>query len=249
MKVVDGRRVAYDSDEEFYTHQARRSKPHDNDRLVKIRIAEALRFFMLGGELKYTDSPIQRADPNFAPDVRILDVGCRDGWSLTYLRRGCPGGFTLFPPNKRFRNTCGIEIVHKLVDYANKKGRNIIQGDIRHLVIEENAFDLIFTRHCLEHLDKPLYALKNIARMLKSGGVLLAIVPKENQDINPEKSVHSYQFRNKNELVELIKAADLHVINSFRRNEYWTKKRKYWHRLLPKRRLIGPEFWVLASKE
>lgn len=249
MKVIEGKRVTYDSDEEFYAHQARRSKRHDNNRLVKGRIAEALRFCMFGGKLDYTDIPIERVDPNFAPDIRILDIGCGDGWSLTYFKRGCPEGFTLFPPKKRFRNTCGIEIVHKLVEYAHKKGRNVIQGDIRHLVIEENAFDLIFTRHCLEHLDKPLDALKNIARMLKSGGVLMAIVPKENQGINPQKSTHSYQFRNENELVELINAADLHVTKSFRRNEYWTKKRKYWHRILPKRRLIGPELWVLASKE
>jgi len=51
-------------------------------------------------------------------------------------------------------------MIHKLVEYAQSKGRNVIQGDIRHLVIEENAFDLIYTRHCIEHLDDPLLALE-----------------------------------------------------------------------------------------
>ncbi len=166
MKVIEGKRVMYDSDEEFYTHQARRSKPHDNNLLVKTRIAEALRFLMLGGKLDYTEPPVERPDPQFLPDIRFLDVGCRDGWSLTYLKRGCSDGFTLFPPKKRFRNTCGIELIDKIVEYAQRKGRNVIQGDIRHLVIEENAFDLIYTRHCLEHLDNPLEALKNITKML-----------------------------------------------------------------------------------
>ena len=62
MKIVDSRRVAYDSNEEFYTHQARRSKAHDNDRLVKGQIPEALQFCILGGKLKYTDKHIERAD-------------------------------------------------------------------------------------------------------------------------------------------------------------------------------------------
>ncbi len=44
----------YGSDEEFYAHQARHSKPHDNNRFVKDRIAEALRFLMFGGSLDYT---------------------------------------------------------------------------------------------------------------------------------------------------------------------------------------------------
>ena len=203
---------------------------------------------MLGGKLDYTEPPVERPDPQFLPDIRFLDVGCRDGWSLTYLKRGCPDGLSLFPPKKRFRNTCGIELIDKIVEYAQRKKRNVIQGDIRHLVIEENAFDLIYTRHCLEHLDDPLEALKNITKMLKPGGSLLAIVPKENQDINPRKSVHSYQFRNNDELASLITSAGLTVTQRFRRNEYTYRKRKYWHRLSPRLRCMGPELWVFATK-
>lgn len=248
MKVIEGKRVTYDSDEEFYAHQARRSKPYDNNRLVKGRIAEAFRFCMLGGKLNYTYPPVERADPDFLPDIRILDVGSGDGWSLTYLKRGCPDGFTLFPPKKRFHNACGIELIHKVVEYAQKKGRNVIQGDIRHLVVEENAFGLIYTRHCLEHLDKPLRTLKNITKMLKPGGTLLAIVPKENKNINAQKSVHSYQFRKDNELAHLITAAGLTVTQSFCRNEYMYRKRKYWHKLSARLRREGPELWVFATK-
>jgi len=40
--------------------------------------------------------PVERADPNFASDIRILYVGCEDGWSLTYLKTGCPDDFTFF---------------------------------------------------------------------------------------------------------------------------------------------------------
>lgn len=248
MKVIEGKRVTYDSDEEFYAHQARRSKRRDNNRLVKSWIAEALHFCMLGGKLNYTNPPVERAEPNFPPDIRILDVGCEDGWFLTYLKKGCPDSFTLFPPKRSFCNACGIELIHRVVEYAQKKGRNVIQGDIRYLVIEENAFDLIYTRHCLEHLDKPLQALKNITKMLKPGGTLFAIVPKENQDLNPQESVHSYQFRNDNELAHLVTIAGLTVTQSFCRNEYTYRKRKYWYKLSARLRRTGPELWVLATK-
>ncbi|MBW8041637.1 MAG: class I SAM-dependent methyltransferase [Planctomycetes bacterium] len=248
MKVIKGKRVTYDSDEEFYAHQARRSKPYDHNLLVRRFISEALRFCMLGGKLNHTNLPIERAAPNFAPDIRILDVGCGDGWSLKYLKRGCTDGFTLFPPKKRFSNTCGIELIHKVVEYAQKKGRNVIQGDIRYLALEENAFDLIYTRHCLEHLDDPLEALKNITKILKPGGTLFAIVPKESKDLNLQKSVHSHQFRDDNELTHLVTTAGLTVTQSFRRNEYTYRKRKYWYKISARLRCWGPELWVFATK-
>ena len=248
MKLIEGRTVTYDSDGEFYSRQVQGARPHDNDRIVKARISEALRFLMLGGELGYTEPPVSRANPDFASDVKILDVGCRDGWSLTYLKRGCPNGFTLFPPKKRFRNTCGLELSRETVKYAKSCGRNVIQGDIRNLVIEENAFDVIFTRHCLEHLDRPLDALKNMAKMLRPGGILLAIVPKETQDIDPEKSLHSCQFRSDNDLVDLVADAGLTIIDNFRRKEYSYRMRKYWYKLTTRPRRTGPELWALATK-
>lgn len=248
MRVIDGKRVTYDSDEEFYTHQARRSKRSDNNRVVKGRIAEALRFCMFGGQLKYTEPPVRRVDPDFPPDIGILDVGCGDGWSLEYLARGCPEGFPFFPPKKQFRNACGIEMIHAVVEYAQARGRNVVQGDIRHLVIETDAFDLIYTRHCIEHLDDPLAALKNVAKMLKPKGTLLAIVPKEDRDLDPGKSVHSYQFREDDDLARLTTNAGLIVTDSFRRDGYAYRKRKYWYRVSRRPRYMGPELWVFATK-
>ena len=248
MKVIEGKRVTYDSDEEFYTHQARRSKRHDDNRLVRDRIRTALTFLMLGGKLDHTDPPVERVDPDFSEDVKILDVGCGDGWSLEYLGKGCPQGLSWLPAKKRFRNACGVEMIHRVVEYAQKKGRNVIQGDIRHLVIEENAFDVIYTRHCLEHIDDPQLVLHNMGKMLKPGGTVLAIVPKESANIDTQKSVHSYQFRNDDELAKLATDAGLTVTQSFHRNEYTYRMRKYWYRLAPRMRTWGPELWVLATK-
>lgn len=248
MQVLEGKRVEYDSDEEFYAHQAKRPHFYDKNRIMRVRIGEALRFFLFGGTLTHTDPPVTRPDPDFSPDMRFLDIGCADGWSLSYVSRGCPEKFALSRPKKRFRHTCGIELVREVAAYGRRKGRNIIQGDIRRLDVEESAFDLIYTRHCLEHLDDPLAILTKINTMLAPGGHLLAIVPRESQDLDVDRSVHSYQFRDDDDLADLARAAGLTVTQSFRRNRYSYRKRKYWYRLLPPVRWTEPELWVFATK-
>ena len=248
MQVVDGRRVKYDSDEEFYSHQAKCPHFYDVNRIIRRRTAEAIRFFLLGGTLTHTVPPVTRSDPGFSPDMRFLDIGCADGWSLTYVNKGCPERGSFSRPAKRFHDTCGLELIHEVAEYAQKKGRNVRQGDIRRLVLEENAFDAIYTRHCLEHLDDPFAVLKNVERMLKPGGNLMAIVPLEERDINADRSVHSYQFRDDADLANLVRAAGLTVVQSFRRNGYTFRMRKYWYRLRAPIRQAEPELWVIAAK-
>ncbi len=247
MKLISPKRVIHDSDEEFYNRQAPRSNPHDNNRLVTGRGAELLRFLMFGGELAHSDPIFVRPDPDYPVDVKILDVGCRDGWTLDFLKKGCSTG--LFGGAKKFKNALGLEIINETVEYAMMKGRNVIQADIRKTVVEENAFDVIYTRHCLEHLDEPLEALKNIAKMLKPGGTLFAIVPKETDDLDLEKSVHSYLFSEEDELAKLIEEAGLRVTQNIPRKGYFYQKRKYWYKLRAKQREWGPELAVLATKD
>lgn len=248
MKVIEGKRVIYESDKEFYKHQIRGSKPHDKNRIVKTRIAEALRFLMVGGKLGHRGRSTERIDPGFPSDIKFLDVGCRDGWSLEFLKKGIARYNNFFEPRKKFVNCTGIELSSKTVDYARERGRNVIQGDIRTLRLEENSFDVIFTRHCLEHLDKPLVALKNITFMLKPGGTLLAIVPKETIDIDTKTSLHSYIFSGNNDLADLVSKTNLRVTSYFKRDSFLSRKRKYWYRLSPSERYVCEELWVFGTK-
>ena len=247
MKVVNGKSVEYDSDAEFYSRQAGGAHPHDGNMIVRGRIAEALNLLMLGGGLDNTDKAVERLDPGYSANVRFVDVGCRDGWSLEYLASGCRRGF--WGKRKRFGDVCGLELSAETVGYAQSQGRNVVQADIRKDVVKEGCFDVVFSRHCLEHLDKPLDALKNMSRMLRPGGEMLVIVPNETWDIDPERSLHSYVFRETDSLSMLVEAAGLKVTLSFGRDEYYYRKRKYWYRLFPKRRHATAELWVFATKD
>jgi len=145
-------------------------------------------------------------------------------------------------------STDGTDQMLKESGYAVRYYWQENQGDIRNTIIEENSFDVIFTRHCLEHLDRPDEAIKNMARMLKAGGTLLAIVPKENIKIDTKKSLHSYLFQNDNDLSDLILTSGLKVVSKFTREEFRTRKQKYWYKVSLRQRLIGAELWVLATK-
>lgn len=248
MQVVDGKRVIYASDDEYYRRQALSSRPRDRRRIRKAPIAEALRFLMVGGRLDHTTPPVTRPDPGFSPEVEFLDVGCRDGWSLTCLKKGLYEGWMRSLVAKRFPNVSGLELSQETSQYARARGRNVVQADIRRQRIADSAFDVIFTRHCLEHLDEPYKGLASIAGMLKPAGVLLAIVPKETEPIDVEESVHSYQFRGDDDLADMVKAAGLDVVCHFRRDGHSYRMRSRWYKLRSRLRHAEPELWVLAVK-
>lgn len=59
--------------------------------------------------------------------------------------------------------------------------RNVVQkrvlGDGQQLPFEDQVFDLVFSEYVFEHLPNPQSALKEIDRVLKSGGSFVVLVP------------------------------------------------------------------------
>ena len=97
----------------------------------------------------------------------LLDVGSRDGMSLElYAKKG-------------FREVEGLEYSRKAAEHARKMGRNVKTGDMRHLPHADATFDVVSTIHCLEHVPKAADAIKELFRVLKPGGYLIAVVPME----------------------------------------------------------------------
>lgn len=247
MRVIEGRRIFDESDEEFYARQIPGARPHDKDRFVQARLGTALRFLMHGGTLEHTSVPVYRARPDFGPEAAICDVGCRDGWSLTYLGRGCRGILGSLFTRRTYKNTTGFEISPDTVAYARAKGRNVIEYDILRPGGFEEAFDIIFTCRCLDHLEDPALALANMARMLKGGGTLLAIVRKEERR-GKTRERRGYRFSGESELAQMAKQAGFEIESSFTVASHIMRKRKYWYRLVPRVRKIPAELWVVARR-
>jgi SAM-dependent methyltransferase len=85
---------------------------------------------------------------------------------------GCGGGFTL--RNIPCLRRAGVEINPSAQAVAAANGLECF-GDLAE--IPDNAFDVVFSNHSLEHVPNPILALKEMRRVLKPGGKLLLVLP------------------------------------------------------------------------
>lgn len=99
--------------------------------------------------------------------IKILDVGARDGWTVELLN------------SLGYSDVTGIELIQEYVEYAIKQNRNVKIGDIHQIPFEANVFDVIFSRHVLEHSLDPEVAINEMFRVLKPQGVAYISFPLE----------------------------------------------------------------------
>lgn len=102
--------------------------------------------------------------------LRILDVGCGNGYTLEVLRK--------FDPSFRLY---GLEFTEELLAIArsrNLKGVVLEPGDIRSTHYNDAYFDVIYTERCLINIlnmEEQKKAIREIARILKPCGYYLMI--------------------------------------------------------------------------
>lgn len=100
--------------------------------------------------------------------VRVLDVGCGDGWSLDeWQNHGC--------------EAIGLDVSLPKVQAARRDGRSVVWGIVGRdaFVWPREAFDLVFCSHTLEHLPEDWLAngLAEMRRVLRCDGRGLIVVP------------------------------------------------------------------------
>lgn len=181
MKIAeDGRRVEYEDYGEYLAHQAMRRNvlsednpavfnPHDHPGIVK-----NLQVFYQFVE----------------PAARILDIGCRSGWSC--LRMSYDG----------YDDVLGIDVQADNIEFGRAWGASIQPADAHLLPYDDETFDAVFTRHALEHMFDPARVIQEAYRVLRPNGVFFAVVPIESQ-ITGFDFAHSYAFESPERLLEL----------------------------------------------
>ena len=141
----------------------------------------------------------------------ILDVGCGTGQTAAYLA------------HKYGAKVTGIDINPTMVEKAKRRMKkshlsvNIIQGSVEKMPFPDHHFDFIVSESVLSFVNKPS-ALKDIYRVLKNGGRLIAIEQTITQSLK-EKAVNEikqfYGFPSltkEEEWVALIKEAGFEEI-------------------------------------
>ena len=108
---------------------------------------------------------IRRIERLFGPPGSVLDIGCGPGWFLNSMRQR---GWT----------TRGTE----RSDSAARQAREVLGLDVRaeeidDLVSQGASFDAVVLWHVAEHLQDPGAAIRDIAQLLRQGGIAMIGVP------------------------------------------------------------------------
>ena len=98
-------------------------------------------------------------------DQAILDVGCGAGYAMEKFKEA---GFT---------NLQGITMSDDDVKATQDRGFKCEKMDQSFMTFEDESFDFLFVRHCLEHSPFPYLTLGEFHRVLKTGGKMYIEMP------------------------------------------------------------------------
>ncbi|MHC1766334.1 MAG: methyltransferase domain-containing protein [Verrucomicrobiia bacterium] len=107
----------------------------------------------------------------FPAEVRVLEAGCGVGAQTRLLVKRSPDAvFTCIDISEK-----SLATATRLKEQPEFKNVSFLREDITHLGFVEATFDHVFVCFVLEHLDTPVAALKELKRVLKSGGTITVI--------------------------------------------------------------------------
>jgi len=94
---------------------------------------------------------------------KILDVGCGTGGNLEMLAK--------------FGAAEGVDVSDEALEFCKSKGLNVHKGLAESLPFADQSFDVVTALDVVEHLDDDAAGLKEMNRVLKTGGRTLIFVP------------------------------------------------------------------------
>jgi SAM-dependent methyltransferase len=89
------------------------------------------------------------------------------------LEIGCGTGADLLQFAKHGAIATGVDVTARHVELARKRLGNlavVLQADMRHLPLEDESFDYIYSHGVLHHSDEPEKVVREISRVLRPGG-------------------------------------------------------------------------------
>ena len=132
---------------------------------------------------------------------KVLDVGCGQGVAMEgFKTRG-------FSP-------VGITLNEEDLLVCRQKGYDVYEMDQSFLDFNDEEFDLVWCRHCLEHSIFPYYTLGELFRVLKHGGYLYIEVPAPDTSCKHQTNKNHYSVLGKNMWIELIKRTGFEILDA-----------------------------------
>ncbi|MFF5022977.1 class I SAM-dependent methyltransferase [Streptomyces collinus] len=111
------------------------------------------------------------ADLQLRPGDRVLDAGCGTGRALPPLRAAVgPSGVV-----------AGADLTPAMLEAATRAGRHregaLLLADVAALPLRSGSLDAVFAAGLIAHLPRPAENLRELARVVRPGGVLALFHP------------------------------------------------------------------------
>ncbi|GGV29812.1 methyltransferase [Streptomyces longisporoflavus] len=120
------------------------------------------------------DGPAYRAaafELGLPPGGSVLDAGCGTGRALPALREAVGARGTVL----------GIDLTPAMLEAATRAGRDragrLLLGDVARLPLRDGSLDAVFGAGLISHLPDPPENLRELRRVVRSGGTLALFHP------------------------------------------------------------------------
>lgn len=133
--------------------------------------------------------------------TRVLDIGCGQGVALKHF---VAAGY----------EAVGIALGDEDVRACIEAGFDVQKMDQSFLDFPDASFDLVWSRHCLEHSIMPYFTLSEMSRVLRPGGYCYVEVPSPDSSCNHQANPNHYSVLGRSMWSELIRRSGLALIDS-----------------------------------
>jgi len=129
--------------------------------------------------IKQRRNPFHPVVKSFAqPKVRLISEIIQTPKSSTLLEVGCGNGYFTVYLNEKWDVT-GLDQSNKMLSMNPHK--KLVQGTVDNLQFDDRSFDIVFSANLLHHIEKPLSAVQEMARVSKR--FLVLIEPNRNNPL------------------------------------------------------------------
>lgn len=134
----------------------------------------------------------------------VIDIGCGVGRDLDIFR------------NNHNKNCTGVTISQTDACELRQRGYKIIVSDQNFIPEEEHGkYDMVWSRHCLEHSIMPFYTLHKYHLLLRDNGICYLEVPGAELQSKQETNPNHYSVLGQTMLKELIARTGFQILDQW----------------------------------
>lgn len=136
--------------------------------------------------------------PNYS---KILDAGCGAGGNMEFMGK--------------YGSVVGIDISKEMIEHCCMRGLSATCGSIENTPFADGDFDVILCLDVLEHLPDEELVLRELKRVVRSGGIMVFSVPAFDWlwGTHDDQNNHFRRY-NYRQVVRILKKADLTILRS-----------------------------------